>query len=209
MKKNTWTNYWNSVEFSILEKLIQKYKSKIGYEKLLNSVSEIENAGNTLEIGAGRAWISQLLRKRGWNTSGIDLNKQIALSYSSAVNFYIVGDMFKLPFKENSFDLITSCGLIEHFRIDTVREIVLEMARVGKSVVAWYPTCGLEWKFMWAIRNLFGGDVFTESYQHKERQIFHLFKSLGFKNIKSGRIIFGGIFSYIYIYGIESDYYER
>ena len=173
MTRQTWRFYWESTERSFLERQIQLYKARIGYLKLLQAVPEIGTSGRVLEVGAGKAWISRLLRARGWSTIATDLNSDIAMSNSKFADSYVIGDMINLPFKENSFDLVMSCGLLEHFNLDTVQKILTEMGKVGKSIVAWLPTCSLEWKALWTIRNILGGHVFAQSYIHRKNMAQH------------------------------------
>ncbi len=109
--------------------------------------------------------------------------------------------MYHLPFKEDSFDLVMSCGLIEHFDLYKVQQILLEMRRVGKSLIVWFPTCGLNWRILWSVRNLLGGHVLDKTFEHREEKIRELFTSLGLSSIKSGRIKFANVFPYIYVYG--------
>ena len=113
--------------------------------------------------------------------------------------------MFNLPFEKKEFDLIMSCGLLEHFELTEVKQAVAEMKKVGNSVVAWIPTCGIEWKALWTIRNLLGGRIVSKSYQYKKGDLNDLFTSLGFKNIRVGTVLFAGFLRYIYIYGTDTD----
>lgn len=201
MKKMTWKSYWESADKSFIERQIQLYKAKQGYGKLLQAVPEIGERGRVLEVGAGKAWISRLLRARGWRTIAIDLDSDIAMSNSKFVDSYVIGDMFNLPFKENSFDLVMSCGLLEHFNLDTVQKILAEMGKVGKSIVAWLPTCSLDWKALWTIRNILGGHVFAQSYIHRKKSLENIFVSIGLQNIRVGDVLFAGFLRYIYVYG--------
>ena len=201
MKRPTWRFYWESTERSFLERQIQLYKARIGYLKLLQAVPEIGTSGRVLEVGAGKAWISRLLRARGWSTIATDLNSDIAMSNSKFVDSYVIGDMINLPFKENSFDLVISCGLLEHFNLDTVQKILTEMGKVGKSIVVWLPTCSLEWKALWTIRNILGGHVFAQSYIHRKKSLENIFVSIGLQNIRVGDVLFAGFLRYIYVYG--------
>lgn len=201
MRKQAWESYWNSTEHSFIEWLIQLYKAEIGYKRLLNAIPGIKEYGCVLEVGAGKAWISRLLRRQGWHTTCIDSNSTVLMANSKFVDNYIIADMFSLPFPQHYFDLVISCGLLEHFELDIVRNIISEMRMVGKTVVAWIPTCGLEWKILWCIRNILGGNVVSHSYRHSEEDLKRIFVSLGFKDIKTGVVLFGNFFRYIYIYG--------
>jgi len=202
-KKDNWSFYWSSMQRSFIERKIQTYKAKNGYAKLLQVIPGIELNGRVLEIGAGKASISQILRDRGCHVTAIDLDYNIAKTNCDKVDSYIVGNMLNLPFKNDSFNLVISCGLIEHFTLDIVQEIFLECKRVGRFVVAWFPSCGMAWKVMWNARNLSGGNIVTEAYTYKREVIENILISLGFHNVRSGSVLFGGFFTYLYIYGLS------
>jgi len=201
--KDNWKAYWSSTDNAFLEKIIQRYKSQKGYEKLLQAVPGIKSNSRTLEVGAGKAWLSRILRTSGCNTTAIDIESGIVEANKQAVDNYLVGDMYSLSFEDDSFDLVISCGLIEHFTLENITKIIREMARVGKSVAAWYPTCGLEWKMFWYLRNLVGGSVVTDTYSHSLKEVRDVFSMAGLKVIKSTTILFCGIFRYRFVYGRE------
>lgn len=201
MQKQTWEFYWRGIENSPIERLIQRYKAEIGYRKLLEAIPEIKETGHVLEVGAGKAWISRLLRRKGWHTTCVDSNFTVTKANSHFVNNYVIADIFSLPFSVRSFDLVISCGLLEHFELDAIRNIISEKMRVGKMVLAWFPTCGPEWHFFWFIRNIFGGNVVSHSYPYTEEDLKKIFISLGLKDIKTGIVLFCNFLRYIYIYG--------
>ncbi len=200
-KKDNWKSYWDSKHRSFIEQKIQSYKARNGYAELLHSIPEIEFHGRVLEIGGGKAFMSRILRDSGCHTTAIDFDYNIARTNCNKVDRYIVGNMLNLPFKNDSFDFVISCGLIEHFTLDVVKEIFLESKRVGKVVIAWFPSCGMAWRIMWNMRNLFGGNVVTEAYTYQGKVIENILKTGGFRNVKSGSVLFGGIFKYLYVYG--------
>jgi SAM-dependent methyltransferase len=199
----SWKEYWKGTEESFLERQIQNYKATWGYHRLLKAVPECTTPGKVLEVGAGKAYLSQILRNKGWRTTAIDLNSDIVKVNSTKVDKYVIGDMLNLPFADKSFDLVISCGLIEHFPRDIVQQIISEKKRVGKRVVAWLPTCGIEWKIVWGIRNSLGGNVYTRSYKFKRETLEEIFISSGLHHVETGVILFGGFLRYIYVYGIS------
>ena len=199
--KDNWKAYWSSTDNAFLEKIIQRYKSEKGYEKLLDAAPNIKSNSATLEVGAGKAWLSRILRTKGCNTTAIDIEPGIVEANKQAVDKYLVEDMYNLPFEDDSFDLVLSCGLIEHFALENAQKIIREMARVGKSVAAWYPTCGLEWKVFWYLRNIIGGSVVTETYNHSLKDVTGIFSTASLEVTKSTTIFFGGIFRYRFVYG--------
>ncbi|MDD5084868.1 MAG: class I SAM-dependent methyltransferase [Candidatus Omnitrophica bacterium] len=205
MEKHTWESHWEHINRSFVERAIERYKTASGYRKLLNAVSEIGNNGRSLEVGAGKAYLSRLLHLRGWQTTAIDIDKGVVTANSEVVDQYLIGDMFKLPFKNDSFDLVMSCGLFEHFPLDTLRNILSEMKRVGVNVAAWFPTCSIEWHILWAARKMLGSDLFIKVHKHNAQDLETLFSALGFNKVRSGAARFGGIFSYAYIYGTQAQ----
>lgn len=69
------------------------------------------------------------------NTYGLDNDKK-TIEWRNKGKF-ILGDVRNLPFKNNSFDLIWSAGLLEHF--SSLDNIILEMKRVSKKIIAFIP----------------------------------------------------------------------
>ena len=167
--KNSWDAYWGGRDKSFLEQVIERYKMEKGYGRLVEAVSDtgVKNGGRVLEVGAGKAGISRLLKARGWSTYAVDINHAMAKKTSGDIPNYVVENMFTLPFTDRSFGLIVSCGLLEHFDPNGVNAILKEMKRVGCSITAWLPSCGPQWKILWAFRNILGGDVFTQVYVYQ------------------------------------------
>jgi ubiquinone/menaquinone biosynthesis C-methylase UbiE len=56
------------------------------------------------------------------------------------------GNIFNLPFPDNSFDGVYNLGVLEHFTQDEIHNILIEMKRVlkpnGKVLVLWPPVFG-------------------------------------------------------------------
>lgn len=91
----------------------------------------------TLEVGAGSARLSRFLALRGYLTYCLDYSTE-ALTYArthyereEAVGVYVLGRSEHLPFDDNSFDVVFSTGLLEHF--ENPKPIILEMVRVLKN----------------------------------------------------------------------------
>jgi SAM-dependent methyltransferase len=199
--KSAWDVHWEKTAASPIERKIEAYKTRIGYRRLIEAVSEIGDGGLGLEVGAGKASMCRLLRQKGWRTVALDSNSAAAEAGKAGVELYLAGDVFALPFKEKSFDLVLSCGLLEHFREEELNQVLKEMTRVGQSVVAWIPTCGPEWQAFWWVRNILGGGVYSEAFQHSEEKLAALFLSAGMHQIRTGRIHFAGLLTYLYVYG--------
>lgn len=90
-----------------------------------------------LEVGCGSAFVSLYFAKCGYRVSGLDINKDIIeiakknFKKENTQGTFVVGTAEKLPFKDNSFDIVSSFGLIEHFEDPT--PAFSEMVRVLKK----------------------------------------------------------------------------
>jgi len=81
------------------------------YFKYLKWADLLNGRGKTaLDVGAAFGYVVELLSKLGYDAVGIDISPY-ACSKSTHV---ILGDVHSLPFKSNSFDLITCLEVIEH-----------------------------------------------------------------------------------------------
>jgi ubiquinone/menaquinone biosynthesis C-methylase UbiE len=89
----------------------------------INFLEEILGTGKKkmLEVGAGSAYVSLYFAKRGFDCTCLDINAPILkiaeknFEKENAKGKFVVGTAEKLPFKDNSFDIVSSFGLMEHF----------------------------------------------------------------------------------------------
>lgn len=117
--------------------LYAHYK-KIGLEQFRHIEKFVltQKIGKFLEIGCGTAMTSLEVAKRGWQVYGIDFvkpNLDHAKRYFLDNNQKIklkLGDINKLPYPDNFFDLVYGGGVIEHVK-DTSK-VVSEIYRVLK-----------------------------------------------------------------------------
>lgn len=138
------------------EKWDQDYKKKIDKKEMINLKHNYENTYSSpelkylknafgsfknkkyLEIGSGTFFVGQKLARLGSFVVGIDfsVNSLLLAKYyldeENIRNYLLVcGDITKMPFKDNTFDLLYGGGVIEHFK-DTVG-VVKENHRVLKK----------------------------------------------------------------------------
>lgn len=89
-----------------------------------------------LEVGCGTAFVSLYFAKRGYEVTCLDINKSILevakknFQKERAKGEFVEGDAEKLPFAKNTFDMVTSFGLLEHFEDPKIA--ISEMVRVLK-----------------------------------------------------------------------------
>lgn len=89
---------------------------------------------NVLDIGCGGGFLTNSMAKKGYNVTGLDISAEsliVARNHdeTKSVN-YVEGDATKLPFSDNSFDIITSMDFLEH--VDYPKDVVKEVSRVLK-----------------------------------------------------------------------------
>ena len=91
-----------------------------------------ENA-KILDVGCGSGTLAKFWRERGYNITGLDFSdKSLKITRSKGI-YCVKGDAKRLPFKDNTFDLVYSDGLLEHF-IDP-KPILAECFRVSRKYV--------------------------------------------------------------------------
>jgi ubiquinone/menaquinone biosynthesis C-methylase UbiE len=116
--------------------------------KIANEIAERMGKGTILDLGSGTGYLAiETARKAsGLQVYGIDLSKRmvkIARRHAKGVDNaqFVFGNAARLPFKDNSIDLVVSTGASHHWR--TPRLVFEECYRILKiSGEAWiYDGC--------------------------------------------------------------------
>lgn len=97
--------------------------------ELAKIAEQIRPASRILEIGAGSGWQAALLTARGHHVEALDItgSQQISMKVYP-VRVY---DGYRLPYADNSFDIVFSSNVLEHIR--HLNDFEREMFRVLKS----------------------------------------------------------------------------
>ena len=123
--KNLFDNIYRQFDPKILPETIQAHLSE--RKRFLESLSrclqqQTDHPSRTLEVGCGTGIDSYILAQRmGCSGYGIDLSDEALIfarkaGQSFSVSLYLgIADILKLPFRDNSFDLVFSQGVLEHF----------------------------------------------------------------------------------------------
>lgn len=125
-----WNKYWskNTGIVKFINFLKERYFLNIIHRYLKN----FKQSTKILEVGCGNG---KLLEKFPRNkVIGIDFSPIAIKRAKMKIKDFplIMGDAFKLNFCNNSFDLVYSNGLIEHY-IDSFEEIIREKYRITKK----------------------------------------------------------------------------
>jgi 2-polyprenyl-6-hydroxyphenyl methylase/3-demethylubiquinone-9 3-methyltransferase len=111
---------------------------RVGYfEKLLFNELKITPHGNAaLEVGCGGGILCEEIARMGFDTTGIDPSAQslhIAIKHAETSGLeikYEKGSGEALPFRDNSYDVVFCCDVLEHVR--DLPKVISEISRVLK-----------------------------------------------------------------------------
>ena len=94
-----------------------------------------------LEIGVGNKTVSNYLKQHGFDVTTCDFDKKLRPDY--------VADIRDLPFKDNSYDVVLACEILEHLPWKDVDRALKELHRVTKkNVVTSIPYPSLSFEFL-------------------------------------------------------------
>jgi SAM-dependent methyltransferase len=128
--RNDWESYWGSKE-----KADDVYSNSDRIARNLDKVVSLRNL-SVLEIGAGTGRDSIPLADRGATVYQLDYSHEslrLMKGASGDRNITQIGaDTFRLPFRDNTFDIVFHQGLLEHFRPAEAERMVREQLRIVK-----------------------------------------------------------------------------
>lgn len=115
-----------------------------GHKDLINAIVA-SGAKCILEVGAGTGTLSIFLSNLGLEVTTLDNSKEVLQKAKEVTrrfggrNVLVEGDAFKLPFEDNSFDLVFHQGLLEHFSTPEIHQLIGEQLRVAPVVIFGVP----------------------------------------------------------------------
>ncbi|MBS3137687.1 class I SAM-dependent methyltransferase [Candidatus Woesearchaeota archaeon] len=130
-----------------------RYKYHYYLQHLFDKIAQEYPNGKLLEIGCGIGTDLREFARRGMQVTGVDLTEN-AINYTKqhleAFNLkgkLIVSDAEKLPFKDNTFDVVYSFGVLHH--TPNTQKAINEVHRVlkssGKAVIMLYHKISLNY----------------------------------------------------------------
>lgn len=126
-EKDRLIEYWTGENVLQEEKGYFDYATRKMFDRYLSGLDQ----KNVLDVGCGRGLSMEYFRTRGARTTGVDITPD-SVRYVNELGFNaITADARKLPYENNSFDIVYSIGVIEHFKETQVA--LNEQARVCKS----------------------------------------------------------------------------
>jgi len=145
------------------------YATELLFNKYLKNIENLK----ILEVGSGHGGMMEFFKERGAIPMGVDIAQE-SVDFSRARGLEVLrADCRDLPFKNNSFDVVISLGVVEHFREST--KAIHEKFRVckpGGKVITVVPyvspyfllsvVYNLRWILKYNLR-IVVGDLFTKS----------------------------------------------
>jgi ubiquinone/menaquinone biosynthesis C-methylase UbiE len=106
-----------------------------------NELIRMYGKGTSLEIGCGCGILVKAMRNKGAKAFGMDISEYATSEACS--EFIIRADARKLPFHDDSFDLVHSWAVLGYNDEAETRQIISELNRVGRKQ---YHTIDLQQK---------------------------------------------------------------
>ena len=132
-----WNNYLERNEYK--DTILEHGNNRIKFHELIcRHIKKIKNP-RIIELGCGTCIDTNIIAKRrnfgsyfalDISKNSISLALRINKDFKNFVNL-LIGDTVKLPLKDQSFDLVFSQGLVEHF--SNPDDVIKEQIRILKS----------------------------------------------------------------------------
>jgi len=91
---------------------------------------------NCLDVGCGTGKLVKWLRFLGIDAFGIEISKDaLELAEKKVKPFLKLGNIVKIPYPENYFDLVVSFDVLEHLERSKIKKAILETIRVSKKFI--------------------------------------------------------------------------
>ena len=191
--ENVFGVYWRETDMNEKEKWNKFWKhAYIGVtptrKNIFKRFKEIKlpEDAKILDVGCGSGTLAHFWKENGYDVTGLDMSDR-SLEITSRKGVHCVkGDVTKrLPFNDNTFDLVYSDGLLEHF-IDP-KPILEEIFRVSKKkILTMVPRITLY--------NLIIHDIIfrpPKEYKKKDHEWVELHRELDPRSIEFEKVRFG------------------
>jgi ubiquinone/menaquinone biosynthesis C-methylase UbiE len=136
---DSWSNYLENDTLLV---------NAIRLQALIRLICKLVKPGcKLLEAGFGSGNTGMLLSNMGYDVTLLDIEKSLIDSFQDRFPGHVsngrikvvLGDMYRLPFVDNSLDLVYHQGVLEHLDDAGIVSALQEQARVGRMVVIDVP----------------------------------------------------------------------
>lgn len=119
LSRERWISFW----YQFLE-VTESLKWK---DRILPSGGSDSSERSVLEIGPGPGIVSSVLRNMGVRVTTLDIDERLKPR--------TVGDVTRLPFADQSFDVVLIAEVLEHIPFEDVPVALRELARVARQTI--------------------------------------------------------------------------
>jgi len=153
--------YVESVFGKVLHNLINFYRAFL--------IKIFLNPKNCLDVGCGTGKLIRWLKFFGIESYGIEISKQaLALADQSIKPFLKSGDIIKIPYPDDHFDLVLTYDVMEHLERSKIKKAVEETIRVSRRhVLHKIYTLENQWINLTHKRDFSHVSVFSKKYWQK------------------------------------------
>jgi len=161
------------------------------FKYYIELISKYVESGKTiLDAGCGTGLSTQLIANRGYIAIGIDISSLFLKNAQNENIPYIVGDVTRMSFKDESFDAVASIELLEHVvkPQDALNEMKRILKKGGKLIIHAPNLFSPIWQLKSIIRQLkgekgsyTGGRTIRESLQLLIKNTYAIIKRMLFK----------------------------
>ena len=133
-----WTEFLDSQFFNLFD-------HSLILRELIIQIRRVANPPSTvIEVGCGSGLTSVLLASMRYRVTAVDANAQLVekvkrfeATFSNLIS--IQADMFRMEFKDKTFDIAFSQGVLEHYYDENIVRALLEQRRIAQVVVIDVP----------------------------------------------------------------------
>lgn len=122
-------NYW----VDVIRNNKDTVRNYVSNPALFNRLDTLEKRSDILDCGCGEGYVSRWLTQKGHKVVGIDESKFILKAAKEAAvenDEYIQGDVYQMPFRDQSFDCVVSNFLFPE--LDNPESFIKEVGRILK-----------------------------------------------------------------------------
>ena len=140
--KDEWKKKYDEISLSdqLLDLSKQSPENFIDDLKMKYLENRLPNKGTIIEVGAGSGRLLTRigLKNKKYKLIGIDYENSATVLIKKNIEQFdlngtsICADVFCIPIKSNSVDVVVSGGLLEHFNKDEINSVIQEMVRILK-----------------------------------------------------------------------------